>query len=75
MPKLLFIPGSLRAASSARATVRTLAAAIAAEAEATVAEIGTLSGPRSNVVRSPIGARTGGALAMPVITIIPKASA
>ena len=42
MPKLLFIPGSLRAASSARATVRTLAAAIAAEAEATVAEIGTL---------------------------------
>ncbi|MEQ9335139.1 NAD(P)H-dependent oxidoreductase [Thalassobaculum sp.] len=42
MPKLLFIPGSLRAASSARATVRTLAAAIATEAEVTVAEIGTL---------------------------------
>lgn len=42
MPKLLFIPGSLRAASSARATIRALAAAVAAEAEASVAEIGAL---------------------------------
>ncbi len=42
MPKLLFIPGSLRAASSARATVRTLADAIASEAEVRVAEIGAL---------------------------------
>lgn len=42
MPKLLFVPGSLRAASSARAVARTLAERLAAEAECRTAEIGTL---------------------------------
>lgn len=42
MPKLLFIPGSLRAASSARATARTLSKAIEAEAGSATADIGAL---------------------------------
>lgn len=42
MTKLLFIPGSLRAASSSRATARTLAKAVAGKAEAETADIGKL---------------------------------
>lgn len=42
MAKLLFIPGSLRAASSSRATVRALEARLAGKAETAVADIGAL---------------------------------
>jgi chromate reductase len=40
--RILFIPGSLRAASSSRATVRALVARMAGKADTAVAEIGTL---------------------------------
>jgi chromate reductase len=53
MPKLLFIPGSLRAASSARATARTLAGAIAAEATTAFADIGALPHYNADVKDDP----------------------
>ncbi|GHD55818.1 FMN reductase [Thalassobaculum fulvum] len=53
MPKLLFIPGSLRAASSARATARTLAGVIAAEATAAFADIGALPHYNADVKDDP----------------------
>lgn len=53
MPKLLFIPGSLRAASSARATARTLAGAIEAEATTAFADIGTLPHYNADVKDDP----------------------
>lgn len=42
MTKLLFIPGSLREASSSRATVRALTARLGSEVETSVADIGKL---------------------------------
>lgn len=42
MARLLFIPGSLRAASASRATVRALVTRMAGKADIAVAEIGTL---------------------------------
>jgi chromate reductase len=42
MKTLLFVPGSLRAASAARATVRALAERLAGTAEVTTADIGAL---------------------------------
>jgi chromate reductase len=42
MARILFVPGSLRAASASRATVRALVARMAGKAETAVAEIGTL---------------------------------
>ncbi len=42
MPKLLFVPGSLHAASSTRATARTLIQRLGDRAECSTAEIGSL---------------------------------
>jgi chromate reductase len=42
MPKLLIVPGSLRAASSARATAQALVRRLGDRAECTTADIGTL---------------------------------
>lgn len=42
MPKLLFVPGSLRAASSSRATARTLAERVASKADVVFADVATL---------------------------------
>lgn len=42
MPKLLIIPGSLREASSSRATARTLADRFSDRATCTIADVGTL---------------------------------
>lgn len=42
MPKLLFVPGSLRAASASRATVRALIAMIGARALCDTADVGAL---------------------------------
>lgn len=53
MSKLLFIPGSLRAASSARATARTLAGRIGAEAIVSFAEIGGLPHYNADVTGDP----------------------
>lgn len=53
MPTLLFIPGSLRAASSARATARTLAAAVEGDATAGFADIGALPHYNADVTGDP----------------------
>lgn len=53
MPKLLIIPGSLRAASSARATARTLAERLAGKAECDIADVSTLPHYNADVTDDP----------------------
>lgn len=53
MAKLLFVPGSLRAASASRATVRALVARLDGKAETAVAEIGTLPHYNADVTGDP----------------------
>lgn len=53
MPKLLFIPGSLREASSARATVRALASRLKTRAQVTVADPGALPHYNADVTDDP----------------------
>jgi chromate reductase, NAD(P)H dehydrogenase (quinone) len=53
MTQLLFIPGSLRAASSARATAYTLAERLADEAEIVFADIGSLPHYNADIVGNP----------------------
>jgi chromate reductase len=53
MTRLLFIPGSLRAASSARATAHTLAERLADEAEIVFADIGSLPHYNADIVDDP----------------------
>lgn len=53
MPQLLFIPGSLRAASSARATVRALIARVGERAVCATAQIGTLPLYNADVTDDP----------------------
>ena len=53
MKKLLFIPGSLRSASSSLATVRALTELLADEVECVVADPGTLPHYNADVLNSP----------------------
>ncbi|MBS0124468.1 NADPH-dependent FMN reductase [Thetidibacter halocola] len=53
MPKILFVPGSLRAASSARATTRTLIARIGDVATCETADIGALPHYNADVTDDP----------------------
>jgi chromate reductase len=53
MPRLLFVPGSLRAASSAKATMRALIARLGDRAEARVADPGTLPHYNADVTDDP----------------------
>ncbi|MGR3453905.1 NADPH-dependent FMN reductase [Pseudooceanicola sp.] len=57
MPDLLIIPGSLRAASSSRATARTIAARLGDRARCTIAEIGKLPHYNADVKDDPEVAR------------------
>jgi len=57
MPDLLIIPGSLRAASSSRATARTIAARLGDRALCTIAEIGKLPHYNADVKDDPEVAR------------------
>jgi chromate reductase len=53
MARLLFIPGSLRAASASRATVRALLARVGDKAETEVADIGALPHYNADVTDDP----------------------
>jgi chromate reductase len=53
MTQLLFIPGSLRAASSARATALTLAERLAGEADIVFADVGVLPHYNADIVDDP----------------------
>jgi chromate reductase len=53
MARLLFIPGSLRAASASRATVRALLARLGDKAETAVADIGNLPLYNADVTDNP----------------------
>jgi chromate reductase len=53
MPKLLIVPGSLRAASSSRATARALAERLGDRADCTIAEVGALPHYNADVTDNP----------------------
>ncbi len=60
MKKILFVPGSLRQASSSKATVRALQARMPSEIEATVADIGVLPHYNADVTDDPAVAKWTG---------------